>query len=97
MEATQLLDSALDESETHYYSAEEEDERNYCPKKLIGILKIEENDQEYDIFQGDTISIGRDPENCNIVQENKVSRIFGSIDFYDKCQCLFYNEEPLNE
>ena len=80
MEATQLLDSALDESETHYFSAEDEDERNNCPKKLIGILRIEENDKEYDIFQGDTISIGRDPENCNIVHENKVSEIVFSID-----------------
>ena len=26
MEETQLLDSALDESETHYFSAEDEDE-----------------------------------------------------------------------
>ena len=80
MEETQLLTSALDESETHYFSAEDEDERNNCPKKIIGIIRIAENDKEYDIFQGDTISIGRDPENCNIVQENKVSKIFGLID-----------------
>ena len=78
MEETQLLTSALDESETHYFSAEDEDERNNCPKKIIGIIRIAENDKEYDIFQGDTISIGRDPENCNIVLENKVSLIIFS-------------------
>ena len=68
MEATQLLEGALDES-LPYYSAE--DDENNFPKKLIGVMIIEENN-EYNVFQGDTISIGRDPENCNIVLENKV-------------------------
>ena len=74
MEETQLLDSALDESETHYFSAEDEDEKKNFPKKLIGVLVFEENGKEYDIFQGDTVSVGRDPENCQIVLENKVSK-----------------------
>ena len=59
MEATQLLEGALDES-LPYYSAE--DDENNFPKKLIGVMIIEEN-KEYNVFQGDTISIGRDPEN----------------------------------
>jgi len=69
MEATQLLDNTLDKSET-YLSAEDDNDGNNCPKKIIGVLCIEENKQ-YDICQGDTICIGRDPENCNIVLENK--------------------------
>ena len=80
MEATQLLDNTLDKSET-YLSAEDDDDRNNCPKKIIGVLCIEENDKQYDICQGDTICIGRDPENCNIVLENKVSyKLQHSID-----------------
>ena len=37
MEATQLLDNTLDKSET-YLSAEDDDDRNNCPKKF-GINK----------------------------------------------------------
>ena len=84
MEATQLLEGALDES-LPYYSAE--DDENNFPKKLIGVMIIEEN-KEYNVFQGDTISIGRDPENCNIVLDNKVS----SSKFAPCNQALDYSE-----
>ena len=74
MEATQLLDSSLDESETNYFGAEEEDENENGSKKVIGALVFDESGKEFDILQGDTISIGRDPESCQIVLENKVSK-----------------------
>ena len=74
MDATQLLDSSLDESETHYFGAEDEHENKNGSKKVIGALVFDESGKEFDINQGDTISIGRDPENCQIVQENKVSK-----------------------
>jgi hypothetical protein len=71
MEATQLLsDSALDESEL--FLANETDRDN--TKKLIGVLVFDDDQNEINIFQGDTISIGRDPEKCQVMVDNKVNK-----------------------
>lgn len=68
MEATQILsDSALDDSEI----LERENDKDNHVKKLIGVLLFDDK-KEWDIFQGDTISIGRDPENCQVTIDNKV-------------------------
>ena len=56
-------------------SSSEGNSGEFIPKKLIGIIKFEEEDKEYSIFQGDTIFIGRDPEHCQIVLQSKVSTI----------------------
>ena len=71
MEATQALNFALDNSEL---SREDESNNGNHPKILVGVLQLEEDQNQYNIFQGDTISIGRDPENCQVVLENKVGK-----------------------
>ena len=71
MEATQALDFALDSSDI---SREDTNENDNNPKKLVGVLQIEEDQKEYNAFQGDVISIGRDPENCQVILENKVRK-----------------------
>ena len=71
MEATQLLsDSALDETKT-FLENETEKENT---KRLIGVLVFDNDQNEINIFQGDTISIGRDPEKCQVMVDNKVSQ-----------------------
>ena len=45
------------------------------PKRLIGMINFEEDDKKFWIFQGDIVSIGRDPEQCQIVIQNEVSRL----------------------
>ena len=69
MEATQALDFALANSDI---SREDTNDNN--PKKLVGILQVDEDQKEYNAFQGDVISIGRDPENCQVILENKVRK-----------------------
>ena len=66
MEATQALDFTDDNLE------ESSDNDGSVRKKLVGIIQVDELKQDYSIFQGDAISIGRDPENCHIVLDNKV-------------------------
>ena len=73
MEATQALtESALEASDIHM---EDDNDENAHPRKLIGVLLLEEEHKEYNIFQGDIISIGRDPENCQVIIDNKVRNI----------------------
>ena len=72
MEATQAIDFALDSTQD---TTNEGASGHIVPKKLIGIIKFEEEHKEYSIFQGDTIFIGRDPEHCQIVLQSKVSTI----------------------
>ena len=71
MEATQLLsESALDESEAFLGN---ETDKNIT-KRLVGVLVFDDDDHnEINIFQGDTISIGRDPEKCQVMVDNKVN------------------------
>ena len=71
MEATQLLDdTSLDSSEI---VQDDSNDKGNCHKKLIGVLLFNEIQKEFNVFQGDIISLGRDPENCQIAIENKVS------------------------
>ena len=71
MEATQILsDISLDDSVT---LLENEDDKD-TPKRLMGVLLFDDG-KEFPVFKGDNISIGRDPEECQIVVDDKVSRL----------------------
>ena len=54
-------------------SSSEGDSGQFVPKKLIGMMNFVEENQKCWIFEGDTISIGRDPEYCQVVLQNQVS------------------------
>lgn len=71
MEATQILtDTSLDDS---VMLLENEDDKD-APKRLIGVL-VFDNGKEFPVFKGDNISVGRDPEHCQIVIDDKVSSL----------------------
>ena len=54
-------------------SGSEGDSNQFIPKKLIGMMNFREENQKCWIYEGDTISIGRDPEYCQFVLQNQVS------------------------
>ena len=71
MEATQAIDFSLDSSEL---CKDDHDTSGNHPKRIVGVLQFDEDQLEYNAFQGDIIKIGRDSENCQVVLENKVSK-----------------------
>ena len=74
MEATQAIDFTLDS--TQDVTVEGGSSGNGS-KKLIASINFDKEHREYNVFQGDTISIGRDPEACQIVFQNKVGSSVG--------------------
>ena len=89
MEATQLLD-------TNESVDEGSDNNSSLRRKLVGILQVD-GLEDYNIFQGDAISIGRDPENCHIVLDNKVKLIKGFHRIYTsprKCTRITLSRIP---
>ena len=63
------------EDDSHSSGIVQDYSGDIVPKRLVGMINFEEDDRKFWIFQGDVISIGRDPEQCQIVLQNKVSSV----------------------